>query len=133
MLLGSIFFGIAGILGLILLVQQIMLLVKLFKHGGIGLGILGICIPIFAFIWGWMKAGELGMKKLMTWMTILFILCGLSYGIGAFAFFASPEMQQKFKEAAEQQRLNNGGQPKLNDGGSSLQKEIEKAVRDSQK
>ena len=39
MILGSILFVIAGILGLVLFVQHIMLLVKLFKHGGVGLGI----------------------------------------------------------------------------------------------
>lgn len=62
MILGSILFVIAGILGLILLVQHIMLLVKLFKHGGVGLGILGLCIGLFAFVWGWIKATEFGFK-----------------------------------------------------------------------
>ena len=29
---------------------------KFFKSQGAGLGILGILCPLFAFIWGWMKA-----------------------------------------------------------------------------
>jgi hypothetical protein len=126
MILGSIFFGIAGILGIILFVQQIMLLVKLFKHGGVGLGILGLCIPLFAFIWGWVKAGEFGMKKLMTWMTIILIICGLCYGAGSVAFFSSPEFQEGLKNA-QQQSLNQGS------SANDMQKRIEDSLKQGQR
>lgn len=42
MVVGSILLGLAVILGLVGLVLHIMVLVKLFKHGGVGLGILGL-------------------------------------------------------------------------------------------
>ncbi|MCB1097387.1 MAG: hypothetical protein KDN22_17580 [Verrucomicrobiae bacterium] len=62
-----------GIIGIILLVLSgltslvcwIMVLVKMFKSGQTGLGILSIFCAIVAFVWGWIKAGELGLKKIM--------------------------------------------------------------------
>lgn len=100
-----------------------MLLVKLFKHGGIGLGILGLCVGLFAFIWGWVKATELGFKKLMIWYTVVLVLCGIFYGAGSVAMFASPEFQQKFKEAQQQQ-----GNIK-----SDMQKQIEDSLKQGQR
>ena len=126
MILGSILFVIAGILGLILLVQHIMLLVKLFKHGGVGLGILGLCIGLFAFVWGWIKATEFGFKKLMIWYTIVMILCGLFYGAGSVAMFASPEFQQKLKEAQQQSMTQNSST-------SEIQKTIEDSLKQNQR
>lgn len=123
MILGSVLFVIAGILGLILLIQHIMLLVKLFKHGGVGLGILGLCVGIFAYIWGWMKSTELGLKKLMTWYTIILVLCGLCYGAGSVAMFASPEFQKKLKEAKEHPEQSS----------SNFQKQIEDSLKQGQR
>ena len=56
---------IALICGLVSLVCWIMVLVKIFQSGSIGLGIVGIICPLFAFIYGWMKADEFGIRNVM--------------------------------------------------------------------
>ncbi|MBN1349731.1 hypothetical protein JXJ21_10000 [candidate division KSB1 bacterium] len=51
----------------------IMVLIPLFKEN-VGLGILGIICGLFAFIWGWIKAKEKGLTKVMIIWTIIWIL-----------------------------------------------------------
>jgi hypothetical protein len=67
---GLIFLAVFAIIGIISLVCWIKVLIALFKKEGAGLGILGIFCNIYAFIWGWMKSTELGLKKTMIWWTI---------------------------------------------------------------
>ena len=55
------------------LICWIMVLIKIFKDN-VGLGILGIVCSLFAFIYGWVKAAEYGIKKVMLWWTILVVL-----------------------------------------------------------
>ena len=98
-LAGFFFAAIAGVL-------HIILLVKLFKNGGVGLGILGVFCAPFAYVWGWMKAGELKHKALMIWITIMFLITGALFGVGAGMFAGSPEVQKAIKDAQEQQKLN---------------------------
>ncbi len=105
MIAGFILFGLAGIFFLIAVVAQIMLLVKIFKHAGVGLGILGIFCGPFSFIWGWMKSTEFGLKKLMIWLTVSIIAVILLYLGGTAALVASPEAQAKIKEAQQQMQL----------------------------
>ena len=47
------------------LVCFIIVVIRLFKEKGAGLGILGILCGIFTFIWGWMNASRLGIKNIM--------------------------------------------------------------------
>jgi hypothetical protein len=54
------------------LVCFIIVLIQLFKEN-VGLGILGLICGIFTYIWGWVKAAELNLKKVMLWWTILLI------------------------------------------------------------
>ena len=100
--------GILAFLGFALLlvafVMYILIIVKVFKHAGVGLGILSIFCWPFTFIWGWMKAGQFGFKKLMLWYTIVFVLGMICYGAGAGAMLTSPEAQQAIKEAQEAQQ-----------------------------
>lgn len=96
MIAGIILGGIGGVFCLISTVLYIILLVKLFKHGGIGLGILGLFCSLFTYIWGWMKASELGLKNLMIWLTITMLIAAALFGAGA------PDL---VKAAQEQQRL----------------------------
>lgn len=73
-------FGILAIVcGVASLVCWIMVLIKIFKDN-VGLGILGIICSLFAFIYGWVKATEYGIKKVMLWWTIL-ILAGIVLNI----------------------------------------------------
>jgi hypothetical protein len=97
MIAGIILSGIGGVFFLISAVLYIILLIKLFKHGGVGLGILGFFCSPFTYIWGWMKSSELGLKKLMVWLTITIFLAAAFWGAG---------MPDLIKEAEAQQRLN---------------------------
>lgn len=53
------------VVGLGSLICWIIVLTKLFPAGGPLLGILGILCGLYAFIWGWMNAGQQGLKKIM--------------------------------------------------------------------
>lgn len=103
--------GIVGMIGLagfalimiISLVCWIKVLIALFKKEGAGLGILGIICNIYAFIWGWMKSTELGLKKTMVWWTLcivgsivlwVVVVAGMM-GVAA----TSPEFQKAMDEA----------------------------------
>lgn len=97
MIAGIILSGIGGAFALISTVLYIILLIKLFKHGGVGLGILGLFCSPFTYIWGWMKSTELGLKKLMVWLTITMLIAAALFGAGL------PEV---IRDAEQQQRLN---------------------------
>ncbi len=56
------------------LVFFIIVLIKLFKKEGLILGIVGLLIGIFTFIWGWIKHKELQLTKLMLIWTITIII-----------------------------------------------------------
>ena len=53
--------------GVVSLVCWVIVLIKIF-HRSIALGIVGVICGLVAFVWGWMKAAELGLTKVMlTW------------------------------------------------------------------
>jgi hypothetical protein len=54
------------------LVCWILTLVKIFQSGNTLWGILGIC-PLVAFIYGWVKVGELDNQKIMLIWTVCII------------------------------------------------------------
>jgi len=72
------------------IVCWIMVLIQMFKNAGAVHGIIGILCSLYAFIWGWMNAGKLGIRNLMLAWTLILILYiilaavfgGFSYGIG---------------------------------------------------
>ena len=68
------------LLGLGSLVCWILVLIPLFKEN-VGLGILGIICGIFTFIWGWVKAKEKGLTKIMTYWTILTVAYIIVYAV----------------------------------------------------
>jgi hypothetical protein len=71
---------IVVVCGVIELVCWIMVLVKIFQSGSIGLGILGIICPLFAFIYGWMKVDEFGIRNIMlTWSVCFGIGIALNF------------------------------------------------------
>lgn len=59
------FLGLAVVAGLASLVCWIMVLIKIFQDGKIGLGVLGIICPLFAFIYGWVRVSDFGMQTIM--------------------------------------------------------------------
>lgn len=68
------YYPIVGILSIASLVCWILVLIKIFQSGSIGLGILGIICPLFAFIYGWMKADQWAIRNVMIiWSAIIVI------------------------------------------------------------
>ena len=59
----------------------IMTLIKMFKNENIGLAILGIICPLWAYIWGWINKDKLGHKQLMLIWTGCWVLGMIFNGI----------------------------------------------------
>lgn len=59
----------------------IMVLIKMFQTEKPLIGVLGILCGLWAFIWGWMKAGTLGLKKIMLIWSACFVLTIIGYGL----------------------------------------------------
>ena len=51
----------------------VLVLIKLFQQKGVLHGILGIICGLYTFIWGWIEAARLNIKKIMLIWTILII------------------------------------------------------------
>ncbi|HEY2587819.1 MAG TPA: hypothetical protein VGI81_18890 [Tepidisphaeraceae bacterium] len=64
-------FILAILIGLGSLACWILVLVKIFQAGQIGLGILGIICPLFTFIYGWIKADQFGIRQIMIIWSVL--------------------------------------------------------------
>jgi hypothetical protein len=52
----------------------IIVLIKMFQNAGALHGILGLICSLWAFIWGWMNSGKLGIRNIMLIWTALIIL-----------------------------------------------------------
>ncbi len=90
MLAASGFLGILALLaGLGSAVVAIMVLIKLFQTEGAGKGILGLICMIYTYIWGWMNATRLNLKKLMLIWTVLLIVFIILYFIAIAGAVAS--------------------------------------------
>jgi hypothetical protein len=78
--------GIFGILALLCLIGavicQIIVIIRMFKDAGAVQGIIGIICGIWAFIWGWMNSGRLGIRNIMLIWTALIILYVILMGVG---------------------------------------------------
>lgn len=75
-----------GILALLALIGSvicwILVLIKIFQNDGALKGVLGLICSLFAFIWGWMNAGRLGIKNIMMAWTVLIILYAILAAMG---------------------------------------------------
>jgi len=59
-------------LSIIYLICHIRILIKMFSSKGILIGILGIFIAGYAFVWGWVNHEEYGTKSIMTtWSVVI--------------------------------------------------------------
>jgi len=77
--------AILAIGGIGSIICWIMVLMKMFQNEKPLIGILGVLCSLWAFIWGWMKASDLGLKKTMLiWSACigLTIVGNVFYGIG---------------------------------------------------
>jgi tetratricopeptide (TPR) repeat protein len=91
------------LIGLVSFVMFIWVLIKLFKHGGILLGILGIFCGLFTFIWGWINHKTYNLTKPMLIWTGCFVLTIILYVIlGASIFMMYKEKAEQVKATAPQ-------------------------------
>jgi hypothetical protein len=100
----AIFYGLAAIAGITSLICLIMVLIKMFQRAGAGLGIVGIITcGIAAYIWGWMKAKELNLTKIMLIWTAAIVVSVIANvaagGLMAKAVSEDPEFQKAWREA----------------------------------
>ena len=65
---------VAYLVGIGALVCFILVLIKLFKKAGVGLGILGIICALYTFIWGWINHKKEKITNIMLIWTILIII-----------------------------------------------------------
>ena len=78
---------LSGLLGIISLVCWILVLIKMFQHGAIGLAIASIVLilcgigPLVALVYGWIKADEWGIRNVMLIWTICLLL-SIVVGVG---------------------------------------------------
>lgn len=61
------------LMGVASIVCWVMVLIPTFKENVL-YGILGILCGLFAFVWGWVRVGQYGIKNVMVLWTILMIL-----------------------------------------------------------
>ncbi len=90
--IGLILLAVGGIGSL---VCWIMVLIKMFQNDKLLLGVLGILCGLWAFIWGWMKSGSLGLKKIMMIWSVcigLTIVGNVLYGVGMVSKIQSGEI-----------------------------------------
>ena len=106
--LALLLFGLIGICGIGSLVCLIMVIVQMFKHDQTALGVVTIVLSfcggfgsLIAFIFGWVKSGEWGIKKLMTVWSVLILSIILLYG--AVIVMVGPQFMQQVEEAQRQQ------------------------------
>ena len=91
-LIGQLLESIAGIATLVCF---ILVLVNMFKHDKVGLGIACIVLVfccgiggIVAFIYGWVKHREWGITNVMIVWTVCWILSGIGYALSPVDFSA---------------------------------------------
>ena len=71
-LIGGILYGVGAIASIVF---WIIILIKMFKTEQSPMqGIIGIFCSLWAFIWGWMNATKLGLKKTMLQWTVAIVV-----------------------------------------------------------
>jgi hypothetical protein len=86
-----VLFALAILVSLGSLACWIIVLVKIFQSGNIGMGIVGIICPLVAFIYGWMKADEYKIKNVMLiWTVLVLASIGLNLAMPRPDFSATP-------------------------------------------
>jgi hypothetical protein len=74
---------LAYLVGIGSLICFILVLIKLFKKEGVGLGILGIICALYTFIWGWINHKKQKITNIMLiWSALVIISLLLNYVIG---------------------------------------------------
>ncbi len=77
------------VVGIGSLICWVMVLIKMFPAEGALKGILAIICGLYAFIWGWMKNREFGLRNVMIAWTVLIVLSIILNG-AAQAMYGAP-------------------------------------------
>ena len=71
------FFALAGLASIVQIVCLILVLIKIFQDGKVGLGVLGIFCGIFTFIYGWINVDRYRLRTVMiVWTAALVVSLG---------------------------------------------------------
>ena len=70
------------------IICQLIVVVKMFQTAGAVQGIIGLICGLWAFIWGWMNAGKVGLKNIMLIYTVLFIVYLILAGMSGMIHFS---------------------------------------------
>ena len=82
MLALSYIFGIGSLIWFILVV------IKLFKKEGVGLGILGVICALYTFIWGWINHKKQDITTIMIiWSVLIVISLIINMSMGPSSFY----------------------------------------------
>jgi len=65
---------LSTVVGIGCIICWIIVVIKMFQDAGVLHGILGIICGLYAFIWGWMNGGRLGLKNIMMIWSLLIII-----------------------------------------------------------
>ncbi len=77
---------LAMLVGLVCLVLQIIVAIKIFQNDGALKGIIALICGLFGLIWGWMNADRLGIKNIMIIWSLLIVVYIILGAIGGFNF-----------------------------------------------
>jgi hypothetical protein len=74
---------LAYLVGIGALICFVLVLIKLFKKEGVGLGILGIICALYTFIWGWINHKKQKITSIMLiWTVLTIVSLILNYAVG---------------------------------------------------
>ena len=96
----------AILIGLVQLVCLVLVIVEMFKRGETAIGIvcavLSLCTGVgalIAFIYGWIKSSEWGLRKVMlTWTVCLVLNLALAFAAAFGAAMLVPADRQQFRQ-----------------------------------
>lgn len=65
---------VTTILSVVILLMDIIVLLRVFKKGGLMKGILGLIIPIYTYYWGWKESKAENLSAIMIVWTLAIVL-----------------------------------------------------------
>jgi hypothetical protein len=66
----------------------VLVVIKMAQNEGVLKAVLGFICGIYAFIWGWMNTGRLGLKNVMLAWTVLILIAIVTGAMGGAAAFS---------------------------------------------
>jgi len=80
--------ALSYIFGIGWLICFILVVIKLFKKEGVGLGILGVICALYTFIWGWINHKKQDITTIMIiWSVLIVISLIINLSMGPSSFY----------------------------------------------